>query len=240
MLGEGTVYAYEFTVDTVNPNATLSYDNNVVKNGKYFNSNRIATIEVDDANFVGTSDMIRITAKNANGDMEAPEITWDGNIGTIEFTEDGIYTLATTEKFKDSANNQGYLGYANGTEAPFEFIIDKTAPVVSVEFSNNNNVNGEYYSQSRKAIINVNDDNFNAVEAMLSVEAKDVNNDSAMAPTPISSHSLIALRIWQETVTHLLRVRQIHMNSLLINLRQSFLKSSIFIPKKVLAEHSRN
>ena len=185
VLAKGTVYAYEFTVDTVDPNATLSYDNNDVKNGKYFNSNRIATIEVDDANFVGTSDMIRITAKNANGDMEAPEITWDGNIGTIEFTEDGIYTLATTEKFKDSANNQGYLGYANGTEAPFEFIIDKTAPVVSVEFSNNNNVNGEYYSQSRKAIINVNDENFNAVEAMLSVEAKDVNNDSAMAPTPV-------------------------------------------------------
>lgn len=184
VLGEGTVYAYEFTVDTVNPNATLSYDNNVVKNGKYFNSNRIATIEVDDANFVGTSDMIRITAKNVNGDMAAPEITWDGNIGTIEFTEDGIYTLATTEKFKDSANNQGYLGYANGTEAPFEFIIDKTAPVVSVEFSNNNNVNGEYYSQSRKAIITVDDDNFNAVEEMLSVEAKDVNNAPAITPRP--------------------------------------------------------
>ncbi|WP_407720439.1 hypothetical protein [Ruminococcus sp. JE7B6] len=182
---KGTVYAYEFTVDTVDPIAVIKYDNNDVKNDKYFNTNRTATIEVDDVNFEGTPDMLKITAENAKGEMHTPELSWDGNVGTIEFTEDGVYTIEVNEnKFKDSANNICHLGYPDGTEAPFEFVIDKTAPVVSVEITNTDNVNGDFYNQSRTAKILVEDDNFVALEKMISVSANDVNGDVTSAPRP--------------------------------------------------------
>ena len=48
---EGTVAAEKFIIDNTQPTVSVSYDNNSVKNGKYFNDTRTLTVRVDDANF---------------------------------------------------------------------------------------------------------------------------------------------------------------------------------------------
>lgn len=179
---EGTKFANDFIVDTTNANATISFDNNKVSNGKYYADSRVATITVDDDNFVGTSDMIVVTAKNTTGGDNAPEVEWSGNTAIIEFTEDGIYTIKATDKFKDLAQNNCQLECSEGTNNPYEFIIDKINPEVKVEFDNINSVNGNYFSKQRTAVITVVDNNFEADNSMINVSAKDVNGNDVELP----------------------------------------------------------
>ncbi len=180
IIAEDTKASEEFVIDKTNGSAEIAYDNNSVKNAEYFNKNRTATITVTDDNFVGAEGMITVIAKDPQGkDMDAPEVVWDGNTATIAFTEEGKYQLDTTDKFIDLAGNACELIEANGTQSAKQFIIDKTAPVVNVEFSEPIK---EYYDAPVNVTVSVTDDNFEAVGDMLEVTAKDIDGKAITAP----------------------------------------------------------
>ena len=142
-------------IDSEAPQLNISFDNNKMTNG-IFSASRTATITVDEKNF-DSADMI---IKAVNSDGSAPQISgWSsyGNIhtATVSFNDDGIYTFSA--EYTDMAGNKGNVTYSG--EQPNSFTIDKTAPVVTVEYDNNDSENESYYNKPRTATITVNDKN---------------------------------------------------------------------------------
>ena len=172
-----------FVIYDKEPQAIISYNNNSVQNGKYFAKTRTATVEVLDEYFDGTTDMITVTAKDAEGkEIEAPAVSWEGNTGTIEFAADGVYTVSASEAFKDRAQNPFALVPAADTEAPFEFVVDTTAPQVKVVFTPTADVSGKYLKEEHQVTITVTDDNFDAASDMVQLTAKNINGEAVAVP----------------------------------------------------------
>lgn len=145
-------------IDSAAPQIDISFDNNKLTNG-IFSASRTATITVDEKNF-DSADMI---IKAANSDGSAPQISgWSsyGNVhtATVNFNDDGIYTFSV--EYTDMAGNKGNVSYSG--EQPNSFTIDKTAPVVTVEYDNNDSENGSYYDKPRTATITINDRNISS------------------------------------------------------------------------------
>ncbi|MCC8164084.1 MAG: hypothetical protein LIO86_13200, partial [Lachnospiraceae bacterium] len=83
----------EFTIDMTAPTIELTFDNNNVANGKYYNASRTATLTVTDVNFAGTSDI----AVLASGGGEAPSFNFAGGYtASATFSVDGIYSFSGT------------------------------------------------------------------------------------------------------------------------------------------------
>lgn len=173
----GTSSAYTFTIDTKAPEAILTFDNNDLINEKYYNAVRTATFTVKDVNFDPAATVISVESTGVK-----PVISqWTG-IGdstyqaTVTFTADAEYVL--TFECVDRAGN-----HSNIIEEQ-RFVIDKTAPVIEVEYDNNDVINGMYYSAVREATITVTEHNFvsDAVEITLTAStgsAPEVSNWSS-------------------------------------------------------------
>ena len=160
--GNVTTHSYLFGIDKTKPKFTLSYDNNKHKNGFYFDNGRTATIQITERNIDPGKFKINIYGKahgsqikntgkfieekgsegdswikgenngNGNGDN-------DTYTKIIRFPNDGDYRITITPIDQDSeipiydyANNSSKLKY-NKDAAPFEFVIDQTAPKALIE-----------------------------------------------------------------------------------------------------------
>lgn len=165
-------------IDSSSPIATISYDNNHNSNyGNYYDTSRTARISVLDDNFVGSSDMIDISVDN---DINKPKIVWENDKSCIiEFKDDAHYHIEFTDKFKDKAGNRCEIAVEDGTNDIYDFIIDTKSPEIKLSYNNNNGKDG-YYKESRKAIIEVIDDNFEGNCDMIEVTAKDSNGNSVV------------------------------------------------------------
>ena len=64
-LEENTENAYNFVIDQTSPEILLSYDNNDCGEAGYYKDFRKATITVEDDNFTGTADMVKVVAKDS-------------------------------------------------------------------------------------------------------------------------------------------------------------------------------
>ena len=139
-----------FTVDTTAPTVTYSINNTNVKNSKYFNSSRTATIVLKERNInvddltqcVDLSGLKETLNGKAIGDLS---INWAKDkknntyTGTINFEKDGDYVVDL--KFTDFTNrsvavNSTNTSIVSGT-APLDFTIDKTAPTIKINIDNN-------------------------------------------------------------------------------------------------------
>lgn len=143
----GNVYGAEqpagiYKVNTVKPEIEISYDNNTygkaTDNNTYFGSDRIATIAITDREDTfceqAAIDGISIVAKDKDGndvEVDFGEIKWtlvDGKYQTtICFKEDAKYTLSVN--YTNIAGlSCSSVKVAEGTIAPFKFVIDQTEP----------------------------------------------------------------------------------------------------------------
>lgn len=119
----------EFTLDKTLPVIEITFDNNEVRNGKYYQEGRTATIEITEHNFSGEDAVVTPTASIAEGSVSVPGITgWrsegDSNVTTLPFQSDGDYTLQV--EYKDLAGNIAE------TKQVEEFTVDTTAPVIEI------------------------------------------------------------------------------------------------------------
>ena len=115
----------EFTVDKTAPTINVTYDNNDVKNGKYYKATRTATITVTEHNFDQTAFESKILASLEGASITAPTVSaWSSNgdthTATISFATDGDYSFELS--CKDLAGNQSNIFVQD------EFTIDITAP----------------------------------------------------------------------------------------------------------------
>lgn len=155
-------------IDITKPEINISYNNNSADTGIYFKNDRVATVVVTERNFNPDDVVKRFTYKDGvepvvsdftkinNGTGNLDNTQWSA---TIKYAVDGDYTFDIA--YTDLANNvcDGAI-YAEGTVAPKLFTIDKTLPVVSVSYDNNNAKNGNYYNAFRTATVVITEHNF--------------------------------------------------------------------------------
>lgn len=164
-----------FTIDNTNPVVSVSYDNNDVRNDKYFNNHRTATITVVEHNFTSTDNRItytRTSTKDGSAITEPKVSSWSQNgntyTATINYNADGDYTFGMDvvdkagNELKD--NNVTYAG-----KATKDFVVDTTIdkPIIGgVE-------NGNSYKDSVLPKIDFSDINFKDVKVTLLRTRKD-------------------------------------------------------------------
>lgn len=173
----------QFSIDTTVPVITLSFDG-IEPDEEFsdtYGADRVATITVKERNFSIGNMAINVT----NEDGDAPQITgWntafdtlnpDESVSTtnIVFSEDGQYTLEVSGK--DAAGHEAVR------PEEYKFIIDKTMPQITVNFDNEESINGNYYAADRTATILIVDHNFEENRVHITGTAVD---DGASVPFP--------------------------------------------------------
>lgn len=116
---QGTARLAEFTVDRTAPVARVDFDNNEVRNGKYYRAPRTATVSVTEHNFDAALFKIETT-----GVVGAWADDGDTHTAVISFASEGTHSLKVSGE--DKAGNK---------MAPYaadEFVIDLTPPTVAI------------------------------------------------------------------------------------------------------------
>ena len=161
-----------FGIDKTTPVINVAYDNNngdvKSNNGStYFNADRTATVTISERNF--DPEKVEFTIANAEGN--APEAVRIDEINdSIESTDEtqhtyqitysgeGVYTFDV--KCTDRADKTSAEVKYGESVAPTAFVLDKTAPTISVSYDNNSAANGKFFNAHRTATIVVKEHNF--------------------------------------------------------------------------------
>lgn len=162
-------------LDLAGPKITVTYDNNDVRNGKYYKANRVATIVVDESNFdfISAKDGGRIIVEsNVDGrrarlaakDFSNPSGDKHTYLAKLACESDGDWTVDAS--LTDPGEHQAVAFHD-------EFVIDTTRPVLSLKFDNNDSKNGMYYKAPRVATIELVERNFSRGESTVTTSAKD-------------------------------------------------------------------
>lgn len=163
---------YVFGIDKTAPVITVSYNNNNADTASgngvaYFDANRTATIVVAERNFNSENVVVNVTK---DGKTYPVALSWRDEAGTssngddnrhitsIIYDSDGDYTFSVSYTDRAQNKNNG-VDYGNSV-APTSFTIDKTAPVISVSYNNNDAQNGKYFKATRTATIVITEHNF--------------------------------------------------------------------------------
>lgn len=145
-----------FGIDTAGPEVNVSFDNNEVRNGRYFDRARTAVVSVRERNFDIGKLPVRapgaVPGEWKRGPSGDPE-TWTME---LQFPMDGAYTLEVTGT--DALGNAASVSYTG--EAPQAFTIDRTPPLIEVIWDNTDARNGRYYNSARLATVRVTDLSF--------------------------------------------------------------------------------
>ncbi len=150
-----------FIVDKIAPVLKVTFDNHDVKHEKYYKADRTATLVLTDKNIDGhEADINKVTISSKTGKPVLNQMTGENGEykGSIVFNEDGVYTLSKFD-FIDKAGNPCVIEKSD-QDYNKEFVIDKTAPVITVDFDNNSYQNGNYFKDARVATIKFAEVNF--------------------------------------------------------------------------------
>ncbi len=164
-----------FTIDRTVPVVTITFDNNSPQNEIYYNASRTATITVKDYTFDSSKSELVINAPdNAPSQSDWAGVSDQTYSKTVTFNLDGRYDF--TFKTTDKAGNE------SETQTISLFIIDMTAPVVTVSYDNNDVRNGFYYNAKRTATVKVDEKSFDNSLVVINSQASD--NAEPMAALP--------------------------------------------------------
>ncbi|MGN0035439.1 MAG: Ig-like domain-containing protein [Coriobacteriales bacterium] len=174
-------------IDTEAPLVDVSFDNNDVRNGRYYNAGRQGVVTITESNFdIGRDnapDTVIATVRRDGGSTEvrAKDFTnpsGDGRtwVAGIDCGQDGDYTVDVS-----------YADPAGHAAAPWhdEFTVDTQAPRVMVMFDNNDAQNGSYFKAPRTATVTVSERNF-AQSADVATTASESSGGTAAGPGPSS------------------------------------------------------
>lgn len=163
-------------IDLLAPKVDVIYDNNDVRNGKYYKAHRSGTVTVHESNFDFT--------QLHDADVTVASITIDGRgkltIPAKAFSNPSGDMKTYMAQFKADEEGAWEVMASYGDPGghllePYhdEFVVDTTAPVLTLAFDNNNVVNGKYYNAARTGKITVVDRNFSDSDSVITVVAKD-------------------------------------------------------------------
>ena len=173
----------DFVIDTVAPEVTINFDNHEFQHEKYYKANRTATVVLKDEevfeNLTSTEADIKagitVKSKDGNPTFNAMSGSKSSYTGTIVFDQDGEYQITNVEFF-DRAGNKAVITSKTDANYNAEFVIDKTAPQVSVKFDNNSFQNDIYYKADRKAEITFEEKNFSKEQVTVKKNSGDLDS----------------------------------------------------------------
>lgn len=176
----GSEEAEPISIDITAPEVTISYNNNDVSNNKYFHAGRIATISVKERNFSDDCMTFVVNGKEKNlnfklveqGESNRDNAIWEA---TYSFTPEDDYIVKGN--CVDRATNQGTVTFTG--EAPEDFTLDYTKPIIGIEFDNNKVFNTSYYDAHRVATITITEHNFRASDVQIIGTASDAEKTVA-------------------------------------------------------------
>ena len=167
-------------IDTIAPQIRIVYDNHDAENEKYYKKERVATVFVTEKNFDPEDVSFHISGPNteigawhheAAADCQADNqpyhtghsanCVWKCN---VKFETDGEYQFGFS--CVDLAGNQGEY------EPVDEFVIDKTAPTIYVDYNNHDAKNEIFYRAPRIARITIQEKNFHSENAVIKMSAE--------------------------------------------------------------------
>ena len=150
--------------DVTAPRIAVSYDNNTAKerDGKYyFDAGRTATIVVSERNFDASRTVVSLVNQETGRTLPVTQWRAEGattHIAQVKVDADGHYTLRVSAM--DAADNaDAGTSYIQGAVAPQDFIVDMTAPRISVRYDNNEVSNGSFFKAPRTATITITEHN---------------------------------------------------------------------------------
>lgn len=178
--GNSASYTGKFVLDKTNPEVTVDFNNDSARNDKYaewYQGDRKATITVNDHNFNKDGMSIVVTETNGIQNKKAENYylnQWKENVkdsgdyhtGNITFDNEAEYSIAVV--YTDLAGNKNTVAvYKNGEKSEQLtskiFAIDKTDPVIKVNYTQNNGkepVSGDHYTSNVTASIQITEHNF--------------------------------------------------------------------------------
>lgn len=148
-----------FIIDKEAPKVSVTFDNNNAKNEKYFNADRTAKVTIVEENI----DLENLSPDHFDLDgrdkVSIGSVSGDGKGYSFDvtFSQDGTYAFKSFN-FVDKA---GHTCEVENADTVFkDFVIDKTAPKVEVNFDNSSFENERYYKADRTATIDIKEVNF--------------------------------------------------------------------------------
>lgn len=161
---------FVYKIDTTAPRIEISYDNQNVQNGKYYNAPRTATIKVYERNFDPSLANLKAVGYTSISDWKVGTDSSDENvnIATITFANDTEATLDFS--VDDKARNHSEYGQVD------RFTIDQTKPSISVAMSE-----GRYFNSTQTATITITEKNFDEASATAAVIAT-LNGQGIVSP----------------------------------------------------------
>ncbi len=151
----------EIRIDITKPKIDVSYDRNEAEGGRYFKTDRIATIIISEKNFRPEDAELFVS----NTDGAAPQITgWSQKeenvwVSEIHYDRDGDYEFDIS--YTDPAGlvcDGEEVNYGDSV-APKDFTIDRTIPGIEVDYDHYETLNGNYYKRGRTATITITEHN---------------------------------------------------------------------------------
>ncbi len=143
----------KFTVDATVPEVTITFDKNDPMNEKYYNETRTATVTVTDFTFSEELAGLKVEEKYGTADIggwtQSGAFTYTC---TVTFEKDGQYELSCQSE--DKAHNK------SEEKSEPEFVIDKTAPQIQVNYNGAEAANGNFYKDTRIASVNIKEMSF--------------------------------------------------------------------------------
>lgn len=194
--------SYKLSIDKTKPEIEITYKNNDVQNGKYYQDDRTATVTVRELN-LSTPAQFNITALCDKTDIKPSEQalaelikkTYDKkNFEKFhkEAGEDGKKTEYYEFIFEIPAKTQGDYEITasvtdnSGNKSDYNrvdrFSVDTTTPFITVTFDNDQSRNGNYFATKRTATITVTDRYFDATQSPVVINSTD-NGDKISAPS---------------------------------------------------------
>lgn len=165
------IKTHKFTIDKTKPQLKVVYDNNSPLNGNYYKADRIATLTIKEHNFDSSRVNVIGTATD-NGTVSSFPSTskWsktaeDTYTATIAYTADSKYRFDV--EFNDKANN------SISDYTPDEFVVDKTAPNLSISGVADNSAN----SGDVIPVISYSDTNFNKDNVRITLSGINLGSD---------------------------------------------------------------
>ena len=199
-------------IDITDPTLSVSYDNNTVANDRYFKADRTMTIVYQDRNInpegltfdfrTGDAELERLTMEElqdvaAQSGLEISEgVDTQADTPVTERTDERTLTYEITftggeaedldyeiiPHIEEQSGRTADAKYSEGTKAPELFTVDKTRPVMSVEYFvtgedgtekinvSTDEINRLYKNQTVRAVVKITERNFSVDDENFSDE----------------------------------------------------------------------
>lgn len=133
-------------------------------NGKYYTADRTASVSIKEANF--DESLVKWKIKNMNGvKISRWKHSGENHTVNISFTGEGDdYLMDFT--VSDLAGNTASCPVQKA------FSIDRTAPVITVSFDNNDVRNGRFFNRTRNAVLKIREHSFSNDKVKLKLSAE--------------------------------------------------------------------